>query len=212
MKARGDTTNTTPQPEPQPGKYLPISTEDATEAACKYLQSLQVEGSSRIVREFCFMNCRADIALIGPQWIGVEIKSDTDTSIRLYEQMLFYEMYFPRSIVVVTEKHLKRVQKITDDFACSWGLAIARRGRDGAVWLDWKWTADESMQVELGWVLGTAWREELVALCASYGLHHFKSWQRQRLQKAIVESKPDLDELRQRLTLIMLARESWRPE
>lgn len=57
---------------------------------------------------------RADLALFGRNFVGIEIKSELDTLRRLDRQMDVYKTYFERFILVVAEKHLPRAYRYRD--------------------------------------------------------------------------------------------------
>lgn len=52
---------------------------------------------------------RADLALLGRNFIGIEVKSELDTLRRLEKQLLVYRKYFDRTILLVSEKHVAKI-------------------------------------------------------------------------------------------------------
>jgi hypothetical protein len=52
---------------------------------------------------------RVDIAALSNDFVGIEVKSEVDTLVRLQAQLSAYENYFDRVVVVTAEKHSKGV-------------------------------------------------------------------------------------------------------
>ncbi|QBB71012.1 hypothetical protein ELE36_12000 [Pseudolysobacter antarcticus] len=53
---------------------------------------------------------RADLAILGKEFIGIEIKSELDSLRRLSNQLLAYQSIFEKVILVIAEKHWQKVQ------------------------------------------------------------------------------------------------------
>lgn len=62
---------------------------------------------------------RIDIAVINGTFWGFEIKSDSDSLVRLREQVQSYSLLFDRITLVCGEKHLENVFKLVPDW---WGV------------------------------------------------------------------------------------------
>lgn len=74
----------------------------------------------RILEEQTIGDSRADIMMILPkQIIGIEIKSDADTYVRLERQVKDYELYFDANMVVVGSTHAMHVSEHIPDH---WGI------------------------------------------------------------------------------------------
>jgi len=52
---------------------------------------------------------RADMAFLGSEFVGVEIKSERDSLKRIRSQVDAYSLYFDRVIVVVADRHLRHL-------------------------------------------------------------------------------------------------------
>ncbi|MBS1037764.1 sce7726 family protein [Gluconobacter cerinus] len=77
--------------------------------ALSSLRARKIIGNKSIIsNEFCIKGTRnrADIAILGKKFIGIEIKSPKDSLFRLPLQSESYEKYFDKSILVISEKHL----------------------------------------------------------------------------------------------------------
>jgi hypothetical protein len=79
-----------------------------------------------VTREFSLgdSSVRADLAILGDEFIGVEVKGQRDTLRRLPTQMKAYTRHFDRTIVVVANRHLKHIAR--DDLcgAALWSFDI----------------------------------------------------------------------------------------
>ena len=66
-----------------------------------------------ITRElpYSFNRRRADLAIIGQQFTGFEIKSDVDNLNKLDEQIAAYNKSFHLTYIATTEKHLNNIRK-----------------------------------------------------------------------------------------------------
>lgn len=69
---------------------------------------------------------RADLAVLGDEFVGVEIKSRFDTLRRLPHQISVYPAYFDRTILVVDKKHLAALAHIDLSFVEVWALNESR--------------------------------------------------------------------------------------
>lgn len=58
---------------------------------------------------------RADIAILGKEFIGIEVKSERDSLRRFPSQLDAYKKYFDRVIILLAEKHLLRTPSIVSD-------------------------------------------------------------------------------------------------
>jgi hypothetical protein len=65
---------------------------------------------------------RADLAILGDEFIGIEIKSAGDTLRRLRSQLAAYARYFDRVVLVAAERHLKGIDEAWLDGAALWQL------------------------------------------------------------------------------------------
>jgi hypothetical protein len=68
-------------------------------------------------------SCRADIAIVNQQLIGVEIKSNNDSLLRLHKQARLYDTVFDSVFAVVGSRH----ESVIEDYLPPhWGIVIAR--------------------------------------------------------------------------------------
>ncbi|WP_394760628.1 sce7726 family protein [Phenylobacterium sp.] len=70
---------------------------------------------------------RVDLAILGREFIGVEIKSERDSLKRLQNQVANYSHYFDRVVVAVSDRHLRNLDWAMVRVAEVW--TIDRSGR-----------------------------------------------------------------------------------
>jgi hypothetical protein len=79
-----------------------------------------------VTREFTLgeSSVRADLAILGDEFIGVEIKGHRDTLRRLPAQMEAYSRYFDKTIAVVANRHLRHLDRTALCGAALWSFDI----------------------------------------------------------------------------------------
>ena len=98
------------------------------------LQKLRELGAvtrrATIANEFAVgkTSVRADLAILGSSFIGVEIKSERDSLRRLHRQLSVYKGHFDRTIVVLAARHIEVAAKLTQD-----GVEVWRFDNDGSL-------------------------------------------------------------------------------
>ncbi len=180
-----------------------ISTPEITNIVAAHLRS-RSPASARLVFEMAIWGSRADVALLDGGWVGVEIKSDTDSCRRLVWQIPDYQRVFSECALVITSRHLPAAERIVPE---SWGLAIARRGVKG-LFLDWR-HPPAVHACEPRSLLQVAWKVELMELCRAWGLPARQSHTCGQLRQRLVDARPGVAELRCQLTALMARRENW---
>jgi len=77
-------------------------------------------GKIRIIEEKRVGKSRADLMMIIPsEIVGIEIKSDADTYVRLSRQIKDYNVYFDRNYVVVGTTHAMHIEEHVPEW---WGI------------------------------------------------------------------------------------------
>ena len=83
----------------------------------------------RIIEEKQVGRSRADIVMVLPgRLIGIEIKSDADTYVRLERQVRDYDRYFDQNIVVAGSTHGAHVQEHVPEW---WGIITVEQTQEG---------------------------------------------------------------------------------
>lgn len=118
-------------------------------------------GKVRILEEKQMGRSRADIVMVWERAVvGVEIKSDADTYVRLARQVKDYDQYFDRNYVVVGTSHAMHIREHVPDW---WGV-ITVELEDGAPDFYVLREASENPGVDLKKKLSLLWRPELAHL------------------------------------------------
>lgn len=95
-----------------------LKDKDIREPLFEYLE--EQFGRVRILEEKMMGRSRADVVAITPdELIGIEIKSDADTYVRLARQVRDYDLYFDRNYVVVGTSHAAHIEEHVPDY---WGI------------------------------------------------------------------------------------------
>lgn len=83
-----------------------------------------INSKSIIASEFVIPReqCRADLAILSGEFIGIEIKSKFDSLGRLEKQIDSYSRFFDRLIVACDVKHLSGVLALASDFTEVWSV------------------------------------------------------------------------------------------
>jgi len=105
--------------------------------------------------------CRADIAVINGRLMGYEIKSDSDTLIRLKRQISLYDAVFDTVSVVVGSRHGSTICRRVP---CHWGVIIATAGHRGTITFRIKRKSRLNPRVDLLSVAQLLWRAEAVQI------------------------------------------------
>lgn len=126
-------------------------------------------GKTRIFEEKMMGKSRADILVVTEdEIIGIEIKSDADTYVRLARQVKDYDKYFDRNYVVVGSHHGAHVE---EHVPSSWGIITVEEidGRPDFYVLR-EARANEKMELRnklsLLWRMELAHIQELNSMCA----------------------------------------------
>ena len=110
---------------------------------------------------------RIDVAVINGELTGFELKSDSDTLLRLPLQAEIYGLVFDKVYLVASSKHLKNAQQIIPRW---WGKLAIESAEDGTLSLVEKRPARENPKVNAEILAKLLWRSEALALLESHGL------------------------------------------
>lgn len=91
---------------------------DIREPLFEYLD--ETYGKNRIIEEKQIRKCRADVMMVlDEDLVGIEIKSDADTYVRLERQVKFYNLFFDYNMVVVGTSHAAHIKEYVPEW---WGI------------------------------------------------------------------------------------------
>jgi hypothetical protein len=112
--------------------------------------------------EVCSGRARIDLAVIGDQLIGIEIKGPQDSVTRLAGQAEAYSQCFDHVVLLVDESLAAKARPLIPDW---WGL-LAGRMVDGRIRFRVERRPKTNPSLNLEKVLSLLWREEIDALLA----------------------------------------------
>lgn len=150
---------------------------------------------------------RIDIAAIGDELVGYELKSDLDNLTRLPRQMDAFSKVFDYCTLVVTTRHLAKARKVLKR---SWGLAVVERSDSEGLSYRQVRKATPSRGQSSVVLAELLWRNELLraldALSASRG---YRSATRPELAQRLA-SVTEREQLREIVSSAITARQGWR--
>lgn len=133
----------------------PLALMDAGEPGARFIEEFWTPVSHR----------RADLAVIGKELHGYEIKSEADTLRRLPRQVEEFSRIFDRCTAVVAEKHKERAEEILPAW---WGLVIVEAGPTLAFRVERGSQRNRGVDLEL--VVRLLWRAELEEILTYHGV------------------------------------------
>lgn len=163
-------------------------------------------GKIRIIEEKQISKSRADVMVITENsFIGIEIKSDADTYVRLEKQVKFYDQYFDYNMVVVGSSH---GHHITEHVPEHWGI-ITVEEVDGKL--------DFYIMREMGFrskylaakykrQVGLLWRMELAKLQENNNLPAYKQKSKAFVRDKLLEKIP-YEELKPQMCELLFERD-----
>ncbi len=128
-------------------------------------------GKVRIIEEKTMGRSRADIVMVTEKsLVGIEIKSDADTYVRLASQIKDYDKFFDSNIVVVGSSH---GMHINEHVPAHWGIVTVEEV-DGALDFYMLRKTSQNPSVMLENKLKILWRPELFQIQQKYGMAKYK--------------------------------------
>ena len=158
-----------------------------------------------VIEEFVAGECRADVAVVNRALHGYEIKSDSDTLIRLPAQIASYNSVFDYVTLVAGERHLTEAEEACPDW---WGIVRARQSGAG-IELAVKREPERNPcpdPVSIAWLL---WRDEAMSLLEAFAIPGGRRKTRGDLANLIAKNIP-VAELRDYVRNQLRERTNWR--
>jgi hypothetical protein len=149
---------------------------------------------------------RIDLAIIGQELHGYEIKSATDNLSRLPNQQSSYNKVFDRITLVADERHVAQAVKIVQPW---WGL-ISASTYDGQVHLDTIWPARQNPHIDPAALCQLLWRDEALKILKEKGLSAGMWSRRRRSLWTKLRRNVGLEELKLLVRKTLHERSEWR--
>lgn len=141
-------------------------------------------GKTRLFEEIPIGKSRADILMLTDELlIGVEIKSDADTYVRLKRQILDYNKYCDINYVVVGKSHEKHIE---EHIPKCWGVLVVM-AEGSRITIEEKRAADSNLRMKKELQITLLWRAELQHLLEVNHLPMYKQKSKKFVQQKLLE-------------------------
>jgi len=188
---------------------IKLKDSDIREILIKELESqYSKDSSTKIVHEMGILHgqSRVDVAVINGVLHGYEIKSESDTLVRLPTQMVDYNKVFDRMTIVVQRNYLNKVRDIVPNW---WGITLVTRYR-GELHLRVLRKGKLNPNVDPFSLSHLLWRGEALDILKERGLQRgYLSKPRDEIYKKICSSIT-LSEIKLMVNQQLKRRESWK--
>ena len=145
-------------------------------------------GKIRVLEEKTIGSSRADIVMITPDILyGIEIKSDSDTYARLNKQIINYDRYYDRNIVVVGTSHAMHKSEHVPEW---WGIITVELDENGDADFYMLREARDNPDVKNDCKITILWRPELAHLLEKNNLPKYKEKSKRFVQTKLLEKVP----------------------
>lgn len=155
---------------------------DIREPLFDYLD--ETYGKNRILEEKTMGRSRTDIIMvIEYEWIGLEIKSDSDTYTRLKRQSKDYNKFCDRNFIVIGKSHEKHV---AEHIPKEWGIILVAMEEEGICVTQLREALPNS-KVKLERQIEWLWRPELNHILEINKLPRYKAKSKRFVQEKLLE-------------------------
>ncbi|MFE8063797.1 sce7726 family protein [Priestia aryabhattai] len=188
---------------------IKLKDSDIRELLIKELENkYSKDSSTKIVHEMGILHgqTRVDVAVINGVLHGYEIKSESDTLVRLPTQMVDYNKVFDRMTIVVQRNYLNKVRDIIPSW---WGITLVTRYR-GELHLRILRKGKLNPNVDPFSLSHLLWRREALDILKERGLQRgYLSKPRDEIYRKICSSIT-LNEIKLIVNQQLKRRESWK--
>lgn len=153
----------------------------------------------------CQHDSRIDVAVVNGELSGFEIKSDSDTLLRLPHQIGIYNRVFDRITLVCGASHLRDVRKLVPKW---WGLVVAAEA-GGIVELRTVRAGKVNHKIDMMAMIQLVWKNETAAILEQEGLACPSRWGTYQLWESAV-SNIERERLAFLIRETIKARGDWR--
>lgn len=162
-----------------------------------------------VVQEFGIDHgaCRVDVCVINGSFHGYELKSESDTLVRLPNQIARYGRCLDLSTIVTAPSHLRGVEALIPEW---WGIKLVEPFADGEVRISTARMARRNPAPSPIHIAGLLWRDEAALLLTSLGAPmSVLRGNRRQLYAQLAENVP-LPTLRKFVREMVKSRGTWR--
>jgi hypothetical protein len=180
----------------------------ATESAVRHRLKHEVLASATVRAEAVYefwVPCsseRADVAVIGEELCGYEIKTERDTLKRLPRQAAAYGRLFDQCTIVGGERHIGAAIQMLPDW---WGITAIARSADAQFRFVSVRAGARNESVDPETLVRLLWREEVRAALSAIGTEPDPKASRSTMWKRLLESV-DIEQLRAIVRRALLGR------
>lgn len=163
----------------------------------KIVEELELEkGQSRI-----------DLAIIGKELIGIEIKSDRDSLARLSSQVITYNKSLEKIILIVGEKYRETA---CDYIPSWWGFAFASYDENWNVTIKVIRKPKKNPEFNISSLLNLLWKDEAIDILREKGITKgLSSLAKWSLQEKILSTHSH-NEIKNSVINALITRQSWK--
>lgn len=172
-------------------------------------------GKVRILEEKMMGRSRADVIMvIENELIGIEIKSDADTYVRLSRQVKDYDCYFDRNIIVVGTSHATHVKEHVPEH---WGIITVEEAEDadggdtgntGNLDFYFYRRPEVNPDADITKRLPFLWRPELNQLLLKYEMPAYAYLSKPKvIEKILIKRADDLEGLKHDISELLFERD-----
>lgn len=150
---------------------------------------------------------RADIAVLNGKLVGYEIKTNSDTLMRLPHQIQAYNEVFDNVYVIVGDKHFENVLLTVPEW---WGVYLVAETRDGLYDFKCCRKAKKNREKDTMGLAQLLWKDEVIDILTSYLNYkvHYKATKEQLYD--ILSNKCSSAKLSSYVLQYLKSRQTWR--
>ncbi|MFD1992332.1 sce7726 family protein [Paenibacillus nicotianae] len=155
----------------------------------------------------CQGDARIDVAVVNGEISGYEIKSESDTLVRLPLQTEYYNKVFDKVTILSAAKYLEDIKDIVPDW---WGIIQAEKDDEGIIHFFTIRHPKKNNDIEAYALAQLLWRDEAINILKERGLQKgLLSKPRPVLWDALAKKIP-ITELQEEIRIRLKARSNWK--
>jgi hypothetical protein len=150
---------------------------------------------------------RADIAVISCHLVGYEIKSNSDSLIRLKDQIRSYNSIFSKAYIIVGNRYQDIIHKHIPNW---WGIIVSARGNRNTINFHLVRKAYKNKQIQPISIARLLWRNEVVEILAKENISPKLLRQPRATLYEYLTSIFEISELEKMVIKYLKQRKNWR--